>query len=148
MCAREVKKLKKVLKQLDATYSAEERAPGAVRLELLSAYVALGEAMRVKGDCAEAIEWTVKGLETLGFILTACPPRTTQESGGPGFHVQQWGSVVGEGVVAAFVILFRAYRVVAPELSVVVKEYTETAYSMAVGEKETILEVHPELAVA
>lgn len=69
-----VKKTRKLLQQMETTYSADERAPGAVRLELWVQYVKFGEALSRNGDYSEAIEMIVKGLEAIGFIITACPP--------------------------------------------------------------------------
>lgn len=140
------KKVKKLLQQLEATYSSDERAPGAVRLELWSLYTEFGETLFRAGEFFEAIEMVVRGFEALGFIVTACPPRlnATPHESSAVFQVQQWG-VAEESLAAGFSILYRAYKMAVPELAVVVKEYVETAYSIVVGEKDTILECHPEL---
>lgn len=142
------KKAKKLLEQLEGTYSAEERAPGAVRLELWEAYFVLSETLRSNNNCAEAIEMAVRGLEAFGFIITACPPWPSSEpqKRPARFHVEKWG-LTDEFVVLALVTLFRAYKVLAPDVSMAIKKYVETAYSMIVGEKDTILEEHPELAL-
>lgn len=141
-----VKKTKTLFQQMEATYSVDERAPGAVRLELWGLYIRSSQALCRNGNYAEAIEMAVRGLEALGFIVIACPPRpnATPHEVSAKFHVQQWG-LADEPLVVVFSILYTAYKVVAPELVAVVKKYAETAYSIIAGEKDTILERHPEL---
>lgn len=141
------KKARKLLQQSETTYSAGVREPGAVRLELWAQYMRFGRALIQYGDYSEAIEMIVKGLEAYGFIITACPscPISKGHKEPAEFHVQQWG-VVEESLVMAFLDLFQAYKVVAPELCVVTKKYAETAYGILEGEKDTFLETHPQFA--
>lgn len=139
-----LKRLKELHKQLEGTYSADERAPDGVRLEICDGYFKI---LLLFDNYAEAIEVVKKGLEALGFIITACPPRLNSEpqNGPTGYHMKQWG-LADKELLNALMTLFRAYKKLAPELSVAVKNHVETAYGMVVGEKDTILEVYPELA--
>lgn len=139
-------KARKVLEQLDQTYTPAERAPGAVRLECWDPYIALGKALLVSDRPNDAVEVTARGLEALGFVITANPPRKGPGSQGarPELRVKQWG-LANECCVDAFLTLFRAYQVLAPELVTVAKEFVGTAYSMVVGEKDTVVDTYPEL---
>lgn len=146
--AVDVDKARKILDQLEETYSAAQREPGAVRLELWDPYIALGNMFLMRDKRFNAIEVTVLGLEALGFVIVADAPgpRGGSNVAKPSFTVKKWG-LVNESCVGAFMNLFRAYRALAPELSVVLREYVETAFSMVVGEKDTVRDVYPELCI-
>lgn len=142
--AGNILKAQKKLEQLSQTYSAAAREPGSVRLELWDPYFALGEMLSNLGKPSEAIEMILKGLEALGFVILANPPRGAAKSSRSEFQIEQWGLATAF-CVDAFRLLHRAYKTVAPENSTRARAYMETAYGMFVGEKETILDVYPDL---
>lgn len=139
-------KARKVLEQLDQTYTPAERAPGAVRLEGWDPCIALGSALLASGRARDAVEVTVRGLEALGFVIIAKPPRKGPQSQGgtPELRVKQWG-LANDFCVLAFLTLFRAYQIVASELVPVARELVGTMYSILVGEKDTLPDTYPEL---
>ncbi|KAL2275525.1 hypothetical protein FJTKL_02023 [Diaporthe vaccinii] len=137
--------LKKTLQSLEQTYSATAKMSGAARPVLWISYFTLGsELLDIEGP-SEAIEMTLKGLEALGFVISASPPRWRPESSEPELLINRWG-VTNRPTVDAFLALHRAYKKIAPQLSVVARKYMELAYSMVVGEKETILDSYPDMA--
>lgn len=164
-----------VLKKIESTYVTPVRmAPSAVnsdsidvpsaqiapRLELWAPYFSLGGHLLNKGKKAEAVRVTVKGLEALGFVITATPPpddgggkskkkkasnnTSDSDSDAGQLVVESWGVVV-HYVVPAFLTLSRAYKTTSPDLAHKAREYAATAYSMLVGENETIRDDIPEL---
>lgn len=139
---------REILNQMEATYSAAEREPGAVRFELWVPYFALGALLLQGENPAEAIEVTLQGFEALGFIIVAAPPRKKR----PGSKapqkellVEQWGMPV-DYTPAAFYTLFEAYKQLCPQLAAKAKEYARTAFSIVVGDLSTIGDLYPELA--
>ncbi|KAK7959153.1 uncharacterized protein PG986_004007 [Apiospora aurea] len=134
------------------------------RLELWDPYFGLGAHLLNRGKRDEAVKVTIKGFEALGFVIMATLPKASNGGGGGGSKnkagnvtsdsdsdggtgqlvVASWGVVV-DYVVPAFLTLFRVYKTTSPELANRAREYAATAYSMLVGEKETIYDEIPEL---
>lgn len=139
--ATNVSKSQRLLKQLEETYPVAETK--AVRLELWDPYFALGANLLLANQPAEAVKTIVKGLETLGYSITACPPIGDAKLSQ--LEVRQWG-LVNSLTPWAFLNLFKAYEKLAPELCAAAKQYAEAAYSMIVGERDTICDTFPELA--
>lgn len=135
----------KSLEKVNQTYSSAARSPGAVRLELRGPYIGLGAALVSIGRPSDAIEMTLKGLEALGFVISASPPRGRPKSRKPQLLIKQWG-VANPISVNAFSTLYQAYKSIAPPLSAVARKYMETAYSMVMGEKDTFLDTFPGIA--
>ncbi|KAG6368930.1 hypothetical protein INS49_003148 [Diaporthe citri] len=136
---------KTMLEGLEQSYSTTAKIPGAVRPELWVHYFTLGmRLLRIKRP-SEAIEVTVKGLEALGFVISASPPRERPESSEPELLIKQWGMAVPYSA-DAFIILKRAYKRIAPQLSVAARMYAAIAYTMVMGEKETIVDSFPDMA--
>ncbi|KAH6885425.1 TPR domain protein [Thelonectria olida] len=133
-------KARRLLKTLEATYSAKEA--NAVRLEVWDPCFALGEYSLSKGQPVEAIKMMVKGLEALGYEMTASP--TKGDAKPPRLEVTRWG-LANDWVPWAFFNLFKAYKQLAPELCSSAKGYVERSYSMVVGEKETAGDIFPGL---
>lgn len=131
----------RLLKQLEETYPETEA--NAVRLELWDPYFALGATLLSTGKPADAVKMIIKGFESLGYSITACPP--IGDAKPAQLEVKQWG-LSNDYTIWAFLNLFRAYKTLAPELCATAKRYVEDAYSMVVGEKETIYDELPELA--
>lgn len=139
---------RQLLNRMEATYSAAEREPGAVRLELWDPCIALGALLLQNKNPAEAVEVTLQGLEALGFIIVAVPPRKKRPgSDGPQneLSVKQWGLPV-DYTPAAFYTLFKAYKQLCPQLVERAKEYARTAFSIVVGDLSTVGDLYPELA--
>lgn len=139
---------RQLLNRMGATYSAAEREPGAVRLELWDPYIALGAFLLENGNPTEAVEVTLRGLEALGFIIVAVPPRKKQSGSDEPqkeLSVKQWGLPV-DYTPAAFYTLFKAYKQLCPQLVGTAKEYARTAFSIVVGDPSTVGGLYPELA--
>ncbi|KND88680.1 Protein unc-45 [Tolypocladium ophioglossoides CBS 100239] len=134
-------KAQRLLKQLEETYPMTEA--NAVRLELWDPYFALGAYLLSTNQPADAVKMIVKGFEALGYIITACPPIGNAKP--PQLKVKRWG-IAKDYTPQAFLDLFEAYKKLAPELCPTARQYAEVAYSMVVGERETICDVFPELA--
>lgn len=143
--AMDLFKAERTLGQLNETYSAGAREPGAVRLELWDAYLILGHTLNAFGRQSEAIEMVLRGLEALRFVISAHPRRSVTKSSRPELCIRQWG-MASTFLVDAFQILHRAYKKLAPENSKAARSYMEVAYSMVVGERDTFLETYPEIA--
>lgn len=130
----------RLIKKLNKTYSATPTT--TIRLELFTPFFAVGIKHITSDNPAEGIEMIVKALEVLGFRIAAHPPGPAKVSR---LEVKKWG-IPHFAIPFAFAGLFRAYRVLAPELCPAAKKYVEISYSMIVGHVEPILEVFPELA--
>lgn len=136
--------IQKMLESLEQTYSDTAKAPGAVRPELWVYYFRLGMRLLPLKRSSEAIEVILKGLEALGFVISASPPRGGPKSSEPELLIKQWGMVV-PFLPDAFIALHRAYKRVAPQLSDVARTYAAVAYTMVMGEEETIVDSFPDM---
>lgn len=141
-----------VLGQLEATYAApvksadkDAQEPFAPRLALWDGYFATGGMFLSLNMPNEAVAMTVKGLEALGFDITAPPARGGQQSSGPtALKVKSWG-MSNEHGPRAFMTLLRAYRSTRSSAADSVKKYVVTSYEMMVGESESVLLSFPDL---
>ncbi|KAK7703465.1 hypothetical protein SLS64_009135 [Diaporthe eres] len=136
--------LEKMLESLEQTYSDTAKMSGGLRLELCVSYFTFGSELLAVEKPSEAIEVILKGLEALGFVISASPPRGGPKSSEPELLIKQWGMTY-QPTVDAFIALHRAYKRVAPELSVVARTYAAVAYTMVMGEKETIVDSFPDM---
>ena len=134
----------KAIQQLEQTYAATAMKPGDVTFDLWEVYFAVSQGYSEKGNRPEAIDMILKGLEALGFVITACPRRGTAKLKKTELTIVRWG-VASDLAVIAFINLAQAYMGVAPELSAAARKYAEIAYTIVVGEKETFLDTYPEL---
>lgn len=128
-----------MLDQLNETYSAAAKEPGALRLELCGHYHFLATIFAGNGRLSEAFEMSLKGLEAQGFVISAKPPDESGKSSKPEFRIRQWG-LSDYSAVLAFWILHLVYKRIAPNNSNTARHYLELAYAMSMGEKETILD--------
>lgn len=142
--ASNISKARRVLKRLNWSYSAAAKEPGAVRMELWTYYHLLGKILTDAGKPSEAIEMILRGLEAMGFVITANPPRGDAKSSKPELRVRQWGQANWVSVYA-FWVLYQAYESIAPENLAAARGYLELAYAMFVGEKDTVLDTFPGL---
>lgn len=76
----------------------------------------------------------VRGMETLGFGITATAPTGGRQAA---LEVTRWG-YVPDMTPWAFLHLFGAYERLAPEVCIAAKTYAGIAYSILVGEEETL----------
>ncbi|KAF6808438.1 tpr domain protein [Colletotrichum plurivorum] len=132
-------KAERLLAQLETCYPDRE---GALRLELWDSYLALGQKRLERGKAAEAFELIVKSFEALGYILVASPP--TRVRGKLKFEIKKWGQI-NDHVVVAFLEMFQACKIIAPELCELMKVHARTVYAVCVGEKETAGDLYEDL---
>lgn len=137
-------KAEQTLDRLTKTYSAAAQEPGGVRLELWAPCFAIGETLNTLGKSSEAITMILRGLEALGFVISANPPRGVAKSSKPELRIRQWG-LADVFCVGAFRILHEAYKTISPENSKVAREYMEVTYCMVMGERDTVLDTYPDL---
>ncbi|KAG8412912.1 hypothetical protein J3458_013334 [Metarhizium acridum] len=130
----DISRAKLLLEKLEKTYPPTDGAH--LRLELWNPYFALGAHLLLVDRPSDAVEMIAKGFEALDFRMTASSQR---------LDIEKWG-VVNDFVPCAFANLFKAYIEIAPELCKPAEEYAEIAYSIVVGESETICDAFPELA--
>lgn len=140
-------KLQRFLDRLDQTYSSGAKEPGGFRLQVSQFCPFLGNMLVARGSHAEAIEVTLRGLEAMGFIISA-NPRTASgitKALKVEFRIIQWG-LAELSSITAFRTLHLAYKIIAPANAPLAKGYMETAYAMWVGESDTFLDTYPEMA--
>ncbi|PHH85191.1 hypothetical protein CDD83_778 [Cordyceps sp. RAO-2017] len=128
-----------ILLEMAETYPSPEA--DAIRLELWDPYFAMGEQLVCSDRPAEAIQMIVKGLEALGYSITARPPMGSDKK--PKLEVKRWGQP-NDWTPHAFMNLLRAYKTLAPKLCPAAKAYVVTAYSMVVGEGATVRDTFPD----
>lgn len=131
---------KRVLKQLEKTYPV--MGPNVARLELFGPYFALGAALLSVDKPADALSMLVEGLEALGFSINARVPTDSVKT--PVFQIMRWGLTI-DYTPWAFFQIFLVYERLAPELCALAKRYTGIAYSILLGEEETLCDEFPEL---
>lgn len=127
--------------QIEKTYAPGP--PTALRIELWHAYFLLGMKIDLGDqDPKKVVRVVTRGLEALGFGITATVPRKGKKAS---LEVTRWG-YADVFTTMAFLYLFRSYEKLAPELCAVARRYAGIAYSLQVGEEETMGEVFRELA--
>ncbi|KXJ86816.1 hypothetical protein Micbo1qcDRAFT_218559 [Microdochium bolleyi] len=143
----------RILEEIEeATYPpASPDAEGvSIRIELWDAYFALGAEMLGRGEPTGCIRMIVRGLKALGFNVTATAAAAT---------VSHWGYTT-DLVPLAFLQLFTAYKTLTtpagaarePEACAAAaaaanaKKYAGVAYSILVGESETLNDEFPQFA--
>ncbi|KAL7622761.1 hypothetical protein AAE478_006439 [Parahypoxylon ruwenzoriense] len=126
-----------LLKQLENTYPTSSTP---LRFELAESYYWLGFALIEEGKLTKALEMHINGLEALGFKVIACPPRKDTKK--PKFEIQRWG-MPNDSTFVAFLSISDTYKTLEPELCEAAKHYAETAYSICIGESDTVHEFRP-----
>ncbi|KAK4077184.1 hypothetical protein Purlil1_12487 [Purpureocillium lilacinum] len=138
--ATDAAKALKGIERMAETYALTN----TIQLELWDPCFALGANFLLAGNAADAVKMTIKGLEALGYNITASPPICDAKQ--PTLEVTAWGQA-SDYAPWAFLNLFKAYQTLAPELCAAAKLLVETSYSIVVGEKETVLDIFPELTL-
>lgn len=144
---RNLTKAQRFLDRLDQTYSSAAKKPGAFRLEAWEFCLTLGDMLVCMRNHVEAIEVTLRGLEAIGFVISA-NPRTGSDvtkSSKAVFRIIQWGLAMPFSI-SAFRILHLAYKIIAPENAPLARVNMEIAYRIWVGESDTFLDTYPEMA--
>ncbi|KAI1411046.1 hypothetical protein F5Y13DRAFT_191633 [Hypoxylon sp. FL1857] len=138
---------KKILEDMEKTYEAGRDGQMLPRLCLWYPYFTLGRELIIRDKLREGLGMYLKGLEALGYIIVACPPREAgeEEKKKARFEIKRWGEM-NDATVEAFLEIIHVYAVLAPELCPVAKEYARIVYSVCCGEKETIGTRYLELA--
>lgn len=85
---KDILNAQKTLQRLNDTYSSAAKSPGAVRLEVAGPYLTLAQWFMMIKKPSEAFKMTVKGLEALGFIISAGPSGGDPKSSEPEFHIR------------------------------------------------------------
>ncbi|KAI1107497.1 hypothetical protein F4804DRAFT_161755 [Jackrogersella minutella] len=132
--------VKKMLEDLEKTYASRPDACLVPRLELSEPYIMLGTRLIAENMFADGLEMTLKGLEAIGYVIVACPPRNAAGENNKkniALEIKRWG-IVDVRTAIAFFNMMQAYETLAPELCKITKEYVGIAYSICCGEKETI----------
>jgi hypothetical protein len=138
-----------ILESLEKTYIPREGvSPVPVpRLELWDPYFALGAQLISKKQLADGLEMLIRGLEALGFVIAACPPRLVTDEKDrkmTTLEIKHWGQAT-EFIAGAFLGTMPVYEVLAPELRRVAKEYARVAYTICWGENGSIGTLDPQL---
>ncbi|KAI0122417.1 hypothetical protein F4814DRAFT_408670 [Daldinia grandis] len=136
---------RKIMEDLEKTYADKQDAPLVVRSGLSGPYFGTGADLITKGKLTEGLEMILKGLETLGYVFVARPPRDM----GPGkkavLEIKRWGNP-DISTFGALWNMMQAYEILAPELCNIVKGYGQVMYRICCGESETIGKLFPAFA--
>lgn len=131
-----IAKISAAIEKVEETYPKTS----TIRAAVWDSYFELGIRLLAAARPTDGIEMIVKGFEALGYSIVAQPA-----AGAPRLEVKRWG-LANDMAPWAFLRLADAYERLAPQLSSRAKEYAKLAYSIAVGESETIGDVFPGVA--
>ncbi|KAM0189022.1 hypothetical protein ACHAPI_010291 [Fusarium lateritium] len=131
-------KATRLLKGVEKTYRGKPAKQ--VRWVLAETYAYIGIRARQDEEYIDAAKMIMKALEALGFVINATTPG--EPTGQPRFEVKHWGMM--EHVVPwLFFQLVECYREVDVQLAPAAMRYAELAYSIVVGEKDSMWKVMP-----
>lgn len=129
-------KVEAALTDLESTYTRP--ATEVPRLCFWDPALALSCMYESHKQPLKAIEWGMKSLTALGYVVEGGSiPRSSDAP----LVIKKWGLMEDE-VVGGWIILSRAYRLVAPELEAAAREYAKICYRICVGEEETFEETY------
>ncbi|KAF5673872.1 TPR domain-containing protein [Fusarium heterosporum] len=111
-----------------------------VRWVLAELYAYIGIRCRQDEDFVNAAEMLIKALEAMGFVIYATPPGDTTAE--PRFEVKHWG-LVEHFVPWLFFQLVDCYGVINSELLWAAEHYAKVAYSIIIGEHESMWDILP-----
>ncbi|KAJ4141746.1 hypothetical protein NW768_000963 [Fusarium equiseti] len=134
----DLEKATKLLRVVEKTYRG--KAAKQIRWCLADLYAYVGIRCRQDGDFVEAAEMLIKALETMGFVILATPP--DDGSAQARFEVKQWG-MMEHHIPWLFFQLIECYDEINPYLVPVAEHYAQVAYSIIVGEKDSMWDVMP-----
>ncbi|KAH0832708.1 hypothetical protein FOPE_01435 [Fonsecaea pedrosoi] len=125
-----------VLVELVATYPRP--ASDVPRLSVWDGQLALAKMCLAHRQPLKAVEWGVSALESLGYVIEGGRlPRTI----GTPLVVKKWG-LMQDHLVECWMVLARAYSLVAPDLEVLAIEYARNSYKICVGEDDSFDETY------
>ena len=132
----DIAKFQTIIEKAMNTYSRP--APEVPRLNLWDPLLGLAMAYMKKGQLFKAINSTLKALESLGYIIDGGDmPRASDKQ----IVVRKWGLMVNS-LVNCWMLLSKAYELVAPELKDTALQYARISYKICVGEDETFDETY------
>ncbi|KAF5581687.1 unc-45 like b [Fusarium pseudoanthophilum] len=131
-------KATKLLRVIEKTYSGKPAKQ--IRWCIADLYAYVGIRCRQDGDFVRAAEMLIKGLETMGFVILATPP--DDGSARARFEVKQWG-MMEHHIPWLFFQLIECYDEINPHLVPVAEHYAQLAYSIIVGEGDSMWDVMP-----
>lgn len=127
----DIARIEKYIKVLEKTYT--QPATTLPRLCIWDPCLALSQTYESQMKPVKAIEWGLKGMEALGFIIEGgAVPRSSEAP----LLIKHWGMMEDE-LIGPWLVLSRAYRTVAPCLEAAAMGYAKTCYRICVGEAET-----------
>ncbi|KAF4973185.1 hypothetical protein FSARC_437 [Fusarium sarcochroum] len=130
-------KANRLLKAVEKTYHG--KSASKIRLELIELYLAVGDRYKASDQMAENVKMIVKALEAMGFTMVACPPDKITNR--PQLEVKRWG-YADDAIPWLFLKLLEAYQYLAPELCQTARLLAERSYSMVIGEKDSMYDLH------
>ena len=134
----DISKAERLLAALEKTY----RTPSTLvpRLALYDSYCAVFQIYVVQNQPEKVLPSVRKFLHSLGFMTKDIKISGAAKLTSNRFVVEQWG-LMCDPVVEAFLSLWVAYAIVAPELTTMAESYAKMAYKICVGEDDTFDEV-------
>ncbi|CVL00657.1 related to TPR domain protein [Fusarium proliferatum] len=131
-------KATKLLRVVEKTYSGKPAKQ--IRWCIAQLYAYVGIRCRQDEDFVGAAEMLIKALETMGFVILATPPG--DGSAQARFEVKQWG-MMEHHIPWLFFQLIECYEEINPHLVPVAEHYAQVAYSIIVGEGDSMWDVMP-----
>lgn len=134
----------RLISRVKGTYPASYPA-SVPRLELFTPCFSVAMEHAERCDAVKSADMLLEGLKALGYEITVVWPLWTRDAAGPlssQFEIKKWG-LADDRVPWALFNLHAVSEFIAPKLSQRILEYTQTAYSMVIGEKETFGTIFP-----
>ncbi|OAL27653.1 hypothetical protein AYO20_09726 [Fonsecaea nubica] len=131
-----IPQIETVLAELVATYPRP--ASDVPRLSVWDVHLGLAKMCLAHRQPVQAVESGVSALESLGYVIEG--GRLPHILGTP-LVVKKWG-LMQDHLVECWMVLARAYSLVAPDLEVLAIEYARTSYKICVGEDDSFDETY------
>jgi SET domain. len=135
-----LRKIEDRISNLASTYSRP--ASEVPHLTLDMPYLSLAAIYASSRKQEKSVEFGLKALESLGFVIEG--GNLPHVSNAP-LVVKKWG-LMDVGVVGCWMILFFAYRELAPTLASQAEGYARVSYKICVGEDETFDKTYSSLS--
>ncbi|KIA75674.1 hypothetical protein HK57_00535 [Aspergillus ustus] len=136
-----IARIEGLVSELEGTY--RKAAAEVPRLAIWRACLSLAMAYASQGVSEKTVDFAIKTLESLGYVLEGGrPPYTTP---GAPVRVLKWGLMM-DGLIGCWMMLCRAYCDVAPELASQAEDYARITYRICVGEDETFEDTYSRLS--
>ncbi|RJE27509.1 hypothetical protein PHISCL_00095 [Aspergillus sclerotialis] len=126
-----IKEIKNMIMALEETYT--HPAAEVPRLSIWEGYLKLAGLYAACGHPQKVIEFALKVLESLGYIIEGGDiPHTP----GTRLIVKKWG-FIADPLIECWMMLFSGYRLLAPDLADAALGYAKLCFKICVGEDET-----------